>query len=80
METIVDESVEQFKRMLVSRDCNLQIKAVCMIKQRLDHLRAHGTFYEATLEFFVTNDICLHLSEASATLNLQLLRFSLIMA
>ncbi|XP_077292002.1 uncharacterized protein LOC143915306 [Arctopsyche grandis] len=74
METIVDESVEKFKRMLVSRDYNLQIKAVSMIKQRLDHLRAHGTFYEATLEFFVTNDICLHLSEASATLNLQLLR------
>lgn len=72
--TPIEKKIESLKKMLLSRDTNLQMKAVNLINKTLDAHKDYGD-YESTLHRLIMSDLCSHLSEASATLDVQLLKY-----
>lgn len=72
--TLRDKNIESLKKMLLSRDTNLQMKAVNLINDTFDTHKGNKD-YESILQNLISSDLCSHLSEASATLDVQLLKY-----
>lgn len=67
--------VESLKRMLLSRNTQEQLKASSFIVESVQKFENNPVVYKIVIEHYIVNDLCNFLCEASATLQVQLLRW-----
>lgn len=72
--------VESLKRMLLSRNTQEQLKAAGFIVESMQKFENNPVVFKVIIEHYIVNDLCNFLCEASATLQVELLRYFLLFA